>query len=71
MEGIGNDGWRIHLFLADGAAIGLLPQITDGSVGSGNPIKLEPRRFVEGRLQSISKLHQRTGRWNWRDDDLP
>ena len=71
VEGVSDDGWRIYLFLADGAAIGLLPQITNGTVGPGNPIKFEPRRFVERRLQSISKLHQRTGRWNWQDDDLP
>jgi hypothetical protein len=71
VEGIGDEGWRIHLFLADGAAIGLLPQITNGAVGPGDPINLEPRRFVEWRLRSISKHHQRTGRWNWQDDDLP
>jgi len=64
-------GWLIHLFLIDADAIVLLPTITTGNVGPGDPIAFDPRAFIERRLSSIEKCYRLTRRYDWHDDDLP
>jgi hypothetical protein len=58
-------GWRIHLFLADGAAIGLMPEITDGMVGPGDPVNFNPRTLIERRLQRLKNSHRLMTRYPW------
>jgi hypothetical protein len=64
-------GWRIHLFLGDEDAIVLVPTITMGYVGFGDPVAFDPRAFIERRLSCIEKCYRLTGRYDWREDDLP
>ena len=67
---VGGD-WRIHLFLADEAAVQLVPSLTPLEVGPGDPIRFDPQAFVKWRLRQIGILHQRTGRYDWLLDDGP
>jgi hypothetical protein len=67
----GKGGWRIHLFVLDHGITRLLPEITEGTVGPGDPINFDPNRFVASRLHQIEMLRRRTGRYEWQDDDLP
>jgi hypothetical protein len=62
-------GWRVHLFLADDAAIGLVVSITDGMVGPGDPVRFDPKALVERRLQRLNKSDRLTSRYPWCDDD--
>jgi hypothetical protein len=70
-EGARAGGWCIHLFLIEEGAARLLPQITTGTVGPGDPVNLDPRWFVEWRLRQIEQQHRLTGRCDWQNDDLP
>jgi len=71
VEGDPGGRWRIHLFLGDEDAIVLLPKITTGYVGCGDPVAFDPRAFIERRLSCIEKCYRLTGRYDWREDDLP
>jgi hypothetical protein len=71
VEGDPSGGWRIHLFLRDADAIALVPSITTGDVGLGNPIGFDPQVFIERRLSCIEKCYRLTARYDWLDDDLP
>jgi hypothetical protein len=64
-------GWRVHLFLTDADAMVLLPTITTGYVGLGDPIGFDPQAFIERRLASIEKCYRLTARYDWCDDDFP
>jgi hypothetical protein len=70
-ELVGKSGWRIHLFVLDPGITGLLPQITQGTVGPGDPVNFDPKRFVTWRLQQMEMLYWRTGRYEWQDDNVP
>ena len=60
-----NGAWRIHLFFADDEAVKVVPEITDGSITSGDPLHFDPARFVERQLQRKERVCQRTGRRQW------
>jgi len=62
-------GWRVHLFLADKAAIEVMPEITDGVVGPGDPVNFNPDPFIERRLQRLKKSHRLVTRYPWWEDD--
>jgi len=62
-------GWRIHLFLADDAVVGLMQEITDGVIGTGDPVRYDPKAFVERRLQRLKKSDRLMSRYPWCDDD--
>jgi hypothetical protein len=44
-------GWRLHLFVADDAAMLLLDRITEGRCGAGDPASFDPEEFVRERLE--------------------
>jgi len=71
VEGIIGDRWRIHLFLADEAVGQMLPALTVGEVGTGDPSTFDPRQFVERRIERVKNTHRLTGRYEWLGDDLP
>jgi hypothetical protein len=54
VEGVLGGDWRIHLFVADEAAMRLVPQITDGMVGPGDPSTSIQVRSWSGAF-SVSK----------------
>ena len=44
-------GWRLHLFVADDAAMLLLDRITEGRCGSGDPASFNPEELVQEQLE--------------------
>ena len=44
-------GWRLHLFVADNAAMLLLDRITEGRCGAGDPASFNPEEFVQKQLE--------------------
>jgi hypothetical protein len=71
VEGDPSGGWRSHLFLSDADALALVPSMTIGHVGRGDPIAFDPTTFIERRLSRIEKCYRLTARYDWLDDDLP
>jgi hypothetical protein len=45
-----DDGWRLHFFFAEHAALSLLDQITDGRCDAGDPVSFDPEAFVREQL---------------------
>ena len=71
VEGDPSGGWRIHLFLCDASAISIIPLITEGDVGPGDPVRFDPRQFVQRRLERLGILRRLADRRGWLDDDMP
>jgi hypothetical protein len=46
-------GWRLHIFVADDAALTVLDQLTDGACGPGDPANFDPEKFVSARLPQV------------------
>ena len=46
MEPDPDGGWRLHLFVADDAAMHLLGEITEGRCDPGDPASFDPEEFV-------------------------
>jgi hypothetical protein len=44
------DGWRLHVFVADDLALALLDQITGGQCAIGDPASFAPEDFVREQL---------------------
>ena len=53
-EGSPGGGWRVHIFFTDDVGTRLLPQVTTGTVGPGDPVNFDSRWFVEWRLRQIA-----------------
>jgi hypothetical protein len=70
VEGDPAGGWRIHLFLFDASAISIVPLITEGDVGPGDPVHFDPKQFVQRRLERLGILRRLTGGCDWLDDDI-
>jgi hypothetical protein len=54
LEADSDGGWRLHIFVADEAALALLDTITQDACGPGDPVTLDPEEFISdqlGRLQ--------------------
>lgn len=60
-----NGGWRLHLFLVNPDAVPAVPQITDGSVGPGDPVKVDPHKWVERRVAHMRRVYEGAGWWDW------
>src|ERR1700722_483278 len=43
-------GWRLHIFVADAAAVLLLNGITDERCGAGDPASFNPEEFIRTQL---------------------
>jgi hypothetical protein len=71
VEGDPAGGWRVHMFMSDADALALVPSMTTGHVGRGDPISFDPSAFVERRLSCIEKCDRLTRRYDWLEDDLP
>ncbi len=56
MEGVGHDGWRMHVFCYDPSAVMLLHDIPIGRCGPGDPVSFDPERFVMHRLRHLERL---------------
>ena len=46
-----NGGWRLHLFVADDAAMLLLDGLTKGRYGPGDPASFNPQEFIQEQLE--------------------
>lgn len=68
LEGDPAGTWRIHLFLPATEAIDLLPELTDGTIGPGDPLAFDPAAFMSRSVQRIALVHRRTGRHSWFDE---
>ena len=68
VEGGGPNGWRLHFFCLDPAAVTVLYDIGIGECGPGKAVTFDPEQFVMHRLRQL----ERTGRlnvsgrwWDW------
>jgi hypothetical protein len=45
--------WRLHIFVADQAAVAFLDQFTQGACGPGDPVTLDPEEFISKQLHRL------------------
>jgi hypothetical protein len=68
IEGVGSDGWRLHFFCRDPAAVSVLRNIGVGKFGPGNAVTFDPEQFVMHRLRQLERtgrLDTPDGWWDW------
>ena len=68
IEGGGPDGWRLHFFCLDRAAISVLHDVGVGECGPGNAVTFDPEQFVMhrlGQLERTGRLDTPYGWWDW------
>jgi hypothetical protein len=53
MEPDPEGGWRLHIFVADEAALTLLDELTEWECGPGDPVNFDPEEFVSERLRHL------------------
>ena len=53
MEPDPEGGWRLHIFVADKAALSLLDELTEWECGPGDPVSFDPEEFVAGDLRDL------------------
>jgi hypothetical protein len=51
LEADPDGGWRLHIFVADDYAVGVLDTITQGACGPGDPVTLDPEEFISEQLR--------------------
>ena len=49
-------GWRLHIFLAENAALTLLDELTEGACGPGDPVSFNPEGFLAERLRHLIEI---------------
>jgi hypothetical protein len=54
LEADPDGGWRLHIFVADEAAVALLDTITQDACGPGDPVTLDPEEFISKQLRRLS-----------------
>jgi hypothetical protein len=67
-EGGGPDGWRLHFFCLDQAAVSVLHDIGVGECGPGYAVTFDPEQFVMHRLRQLERtdrLNTPDGWWDW------
>jgi hypothetical protein len=68
IEGGGPDGWRLHFFCLDRAAVSVLYDLGVGACGPGNAVTFDPEQFVMHRLRQLERtgrLDTPDGWWDW------
>ena len=68
IEGGGPDGWRLHFFCLDRAAVSVLHDVGVGVCGPGNAVTFDPEQFVMhrlGQLERTGRLNTPDGWWDW------
>ena len=68
IEGGGPDGWRLHFFCREPAAVRVLHDIGVGECGPGNAATFDPEQFVMHRLcqlERTGRLNTPDGWWDW------
>ena len=68
IEGGGLDGWRLHFFCRDRAAVSVLHDVGVGVCGPGNAVTFNPEQFVVhrlGQLERTGRLDTPYGWWDW------
>ena len=68
IEGGGPDGWRLHFFCRDPAAVSVLYDVGVGVCGPGNAVTFDPEQFVMhrlGQLERTGRLDTPDGWWDW------
>jgi hypothetical protein len=58
IEGGGPDGWRLHFFCLDPAAVALLSGIGLGQCGPGDPVSFDAENFVMHHLHRLERSGQ-------------
>jgi hypothetical protein len=53
MESDPEGGWRLHIFVADEAALTLLDELAEWECGPGDAVSFDPEEFVAGRLRDL------------------
>ena len=67
-EGGGPNGWRLHFFCLDPAAVSVLYDIGVGECGPGKAVTFDPEQFVMHRLRQLERtgrLNMPDGWWDW------
>jgi hypothetical protein len=68
LEGGGPDGWRLHFFCRDSAAVKVLNHVGVGVCGPGNAVTFDAEQFVAhrlGQLERVGRLDISDGWWDW------
>ena len=68
IEGGGPDGWRLHFFCRDTAAVSVLYDVGVGVCGPGSAVNFDGEQFVMHRLRQLERtdrLHLSYGWWDW------
>jgi hypothetical protein len=53
LEADPDGGWRLHVFVADEAAVALLDTISQYACGPGDPVSLDPEEFISEQLRRL------------------
>ena len=56
VEGGGPNGWRLHFFCLDPAAVTVLYDIGIGECGPGKAVTFDPEQFVMHRLRQLERI---------------
>jgi hypothetical protein len=59
LEADPDGGWRLHIFVADEAAVALLDTITQDACGPGDPVTLDPEEFISEQLRRLQCADKR------------
>jgi hypothetical protein len=67
LEGDGLDGWRLHFFCLDPSAIPVLHNAGVGKCGPGDPVTLNPEKFIARRLRQLERAGRldKPADWWW------
>ena len=68
IEGGGPNGWRLHFFCRDTAAVSVLYDVGVGVCGPGGAVNVDAEQFVMhrlGQLERTGRLDTSDGWWDW------
>jgi hypothetical protein len=65
-----SNGWRIHFFCLDEAAVELIADASGGTYGSGSPVTFDPQKFVLARLRNLQRSGKLERQTPWWDTDV-
>jgi hypothetical protein len=53
LEADPDGGWRLHILVADEAAVALLDTISQDACGPGDPVTFDPEEFISEKLRRL------------------
>lgn len=65
LESDGPEGWRLHFFCRSPSAVAVLQNAGLGECRPGDPVRLDPKRFVMRRLRCLERCGRIDSREDW------